>query len=75
MYQGELNSGFGARQAAAVLSRFPRPHDPRAAGIAPSPRKPRPAASHRAEHNVAPPEKVSGAVLGGLVPYFVIMLA
>jgi sodium transport system permease protein len=27
------------------------------------------------EENVAPPEKVSGAVLGGLVPYFVIVLS
>ena len=26
------------------------------------------------EQNVAPPEKVSGAVLGGLIPYFVIVL-
>jgi sodium transport system permease protein len=26
------------------------------------------------QHNVAPPEKVGGAILGGIVPYFVILL-
>ena len=74
IYQGEINSGFGADK----LQRFFR--DLRARTI-----RERLASRHLPENlaepilleetNVAPPEKVSGVVLGGLVPYFVIILS
>jgi sodium transport system permease protein len=73
MYEGELKSGFGADR----LQRFFRELRDRSIR------------EHLLAHslpenlahpfdilktNVAPPEKVGGAVLGGLVPYFVILL-
>jgi sodium transport system permease protein len=74
IYEGELNSGFGADK----LQKFFRDFRDRAI-------RDRLAAHHLPENlaqpvlveetNVAPPEKVSGVVLGGLVPYFVIILA
>jgi len=74
MYQGEINSGFSADK----LQRFFR--DFRARTI-----RERLDARHLPENlaepilveetNVAPPEKVGGVVLGGLVPYFVIILS
>ena len=75
MYQGELKSGFGADK----LQKFFRDLRDRTVrerlACAPSARKSRRSPSRVEEKNVAPPEKVSGAVLGGLVPYFVIILA
>jgi sodium transport system permease protein len=74
MYEGELKSGFGADR----LQKFFR--DVRDRAI-----RERLAARHLPENlirpfdikqqNVAPPEKVGGAILGGLVPYFVILLS
>lgn len=73
MYEGDLKSGFGADR----LQRFFR--DLRDQTV-------RDALRARqlpdglvqpfdvVEKNVAPPEKVGGAVLGGVVPYFVILL-
>jgi sodium transport system permease protein len=73
MYEGELKSGFGADR----LQKFFRDLRDRAIRerlearqlpenlIRPFDIK---------EQNVAPPEKVGGAILGGLVPYFIILL-
>jgi sodium transport system permease protein len=73
MYEGELKSGFGAQR----LQRFFRELRDRAI-------RERLEARHLPdslvrpfdieEKNVAPPEKVGGAILGGMVPYFVILL-
>jgi sodium transport system permease protein len=73
MYQGELKSGFGANR----LERFFR--DLRDRSI-----RERLEARHLPEsmvrpfdikeQNVASPEKVGGALIGGLVPYFIILL-
>jgi sodium transport system permease protein len=74
MYQGEINSGFGADK----LQKFFRDFRERTI-------RERLDAHHLPENlatpivveetNVAPPEKVGGVVLGGLVPYFVIILS
>jgi len=74
MYEGELKSGFGADR----LQKFFR--DVRDRAI-----RERLEARQLPENlirpfdikqqNVAPPEKVGGAILGGLVPYFVILLS
>jgi sodium transport system permease protein len=73
MYEGELKSGFGAER----LQRFFREMRDRtirehleARQLPESLARP----FDIAEKNVAPPEKVGGAILGGLVPYFVILL-
>ena len=73
MYEGELKSGFGADR----VQKFFRDLRDRAI-------RERLLARQLPENlirpfdirqqNVAPPEKVSGAILGGLVPYFVILL-
>jgi sodium transport system permease protein len=73
MYEGELKSGFGADR----LQKFFR--DVRDRAI-----RERLEARQLPENlirpfdikqqNVAPPEKVGGAILGGLVPYFIILL-
>ena len=73
MYEGELKSGFGADR----LQRFFRELRDRSirehleARHLPS-NLARP--FDILEKNVAPPEKVGGAIIGGLVPYFVILL-
>jgi sodium transport system permease protein len=74
MYQGEINSGFTADK----LQRFFQDYRERTV-------RERLDAHHLPENlveplrieetNVAPPEKVGGVVLGGLVPYFVIILS
>ena len=74
MYQGEINSGFSADK----LQKFFRDFGERTV-------RERLDAHHLPENfaapllvqqtNVAPPEKVGGVVLGGLVPYFVIILS
>ena len=74
MYHGEINSGFGADK----LQKFFRDFGDRTVHA-------RLDAHHLPENfaapllvqetNVAPPEKVGGVVLGGLVPYFVIILS
>jgi sodium transport system permease protein len=73
MYEGELRSGFGADR----LQRFFRELRDRAIREHLEARQ-LPASLVRPfdieEKNVAAPEKVSGAILGGLVPYFVILL-
>ena len=73
MYEGELRSGFGAER----LQRFFRELRDRsirehleARQLPESLARP----FNIEEKNVAPPEKVGGAILGGLVPYFVILL-
>jgi sodium transport system permease protein len=73
MYQGELKSGFGAERlqkffldyrARVIQKRLVSRNLP--ADLA------RPFSID--QENVAPPEKVGGALIGGLVPYFVILL-
>jgi sodium transport system permease protein len=73
MYEGELKSGFGADRMQkffrdlrdrAIRERLEARHLPESL-IRPFDIK---------QQNVAPPEKVGGAILGGLVPYFVILL-
>jgi sodium transport system permease protein len=72
-YEGELKSGFGADR----LQRFFRELRDRSIREQLEARN-LPANLARPfdieEQNVAPPEKVGGAILGGLVPYFVILL-
>ena len=74
MYEGEMKSGFGADR----LQRFFRELRDRtirehleARNLPESLTRP----FDIQEKNVAPPEKVGGAILGGLVPYFVILLS
>lgn len=74
MYEGELNSGFGAdklqkffREFSATTVRERLEARDLPANLSQPIRI--------EERNVAPPEKVSGVVLGGLVPYFVIILS
>ena len=73
MYEGDLKSGFGAER----LQRFFREFRDRAVRDHLQARQ-LPETLVRPfdiqEKNVAPPEKVGGTVLGGLVPYFVILL-
>ena len=73
MYEGELKSGFGAER----LQKFFRELRDRTIREHLEARQlPDSLASPFVivEKNVAPPEKVGGAILGGLVPYFVILL-
>jgi len=74
MYEGEIKSGFAVQKLqkffddmrdAAVRNRLDARHLPESL-IKPFDIK---------QENVAPPEKVSGALLGGFVPYFVILLS
>jgi sodium transport system permease protein len=73
MYEGELKSGFGAdrlqRFFSALRDRTVREHL-KAQKLPDSLVRP----FVIEQKNVAPPEKVGGALLGGLVPYFVIIL-
>jgi sodium transport system permease protein len=73
MYEGELKSGFGADR----LQRFFRELRDRTIREHLEARQ-LPISLVRPfdieQKNVAPPEKVGGAILGGLVPYFVILL-
>jgi len=74
MYEGELKSGFGADR----LQRFFREMRERAIREHLEARK-LPETLARPfdiqEENVAPPEKVGGVILGGIIPYFVILLS
>jgi sodium transport system permease protein len=74
MYEGELKSGFGADR----LQRFFRELRDRTIREHLEARQ-LPDTLVRPfdieQKNVAPPEKVGGAILGGLVPYFVILLS
>ena len=73
MYEGELKSGFGASR----LQRFFRELRDRTIREHLDARRLPDSLVHPfdiEEKNVAPPEKVGGAILGGLVPYFVILL-
>jgi sodium transport system permease protein len=73
MYEGELKSGFGAQRLQRFFQRL-RDRSVReqlqARQLPESLARP----FDIVEQNVAPPEKVGGAILGGLVPYFVILL-
>ena len=73
MYQGELKSGFGADR----LQKFFRDLRDRAIRQRLEARR-LPESLIRPfdikQQNVAPPEKVGGALIGGLVPYFIILL-
>ena len=73
MYEGELKSGFGADRLQKFFSklrdRSVREHL-QARNLPENLAHP----FDILETNVAPPEKVGGAVLGGLLPYFVILL-
>jgi len=73
MYEGELKSGFGANR----LQKFFRELRDRSIREHLQARNLPESLAHPfdiLETNVAPPEKVGGAILGGLVPYFVILL-
>jgi sodium transport system permease protein len=73
MYEGDLKSGFGADR----LQRFFRGWRDRSIRQHLEARQLPESLAHPfdiVEQNVAPPEKVGGAILGGLVPYFVILL-
>ncbi len=73
MYEGELKSGFGAEHLQEYFRKL-RDRTIRERLEA----KQLPESLIRPfdiqQQNVAPPEKVSGALIGGLVPYFVILL-
>ncbi len=73
MYEGELKSGFGAER----LQKFFSDYRGRVIQKRLESRK-LPAGLAEPfsieQRNVAPPEKVGGALIGGLVPYFVILL-
>jgi sodium transport system permease protein len=73
MYENDLKSGFGADRLQGFFrelrDRTVREHL-EARNLPQSLVRP----FDIQEQNVAPPEKVGGAVLGGLVPYFVILL-
>ena len=72
-YAGEIRSQFALRTLQKVLRDY---RDEvvedrlRAAKLSPALLEP----FKSEEENVAPPEKVGGAVLGGLIPYFIIIL-
>jgi sodium transport system permease protein len=73
MYEGELKSGFGADR----LQKFFRDARDRIVREHLEARQLPENLAHPfdiEEKNVAPPEKVGGALLGGIVPYFVILL-
>jgi sodium transport system permease protein len=73
MYEGEMKSGFGADR----LQRFFRELRDRAVREHLESRQLPENLAHPfdiEEKNVAPPEKVGGALIGGIVPYFVILL-
>jgi len=73
MYEGELKSSFGADR----LQRFFREFRDRTIREQLEARQLSDTLVHPfniVEQNVAPPEKVGGAIFGGLVPYFVILL-
>ena len=73
MYEGEIKSGFGADR----LQTFFRELRDRAVRERLQARDLPASLVHPfdiQEKNVAPPEKVGGAILGGMVPYFVILL-
>lgn len=73
MYEGEIKSGFGADRLQnffrELRDRSVREHL-QARNLPDSLVRP----FEIQEKNVAPPEKVGGAILGGMVPYFVILL-
>ncbi|HEV7968805.1 MAG TPA: ABC transporter permease [Candidatus Acidoferrales bacterium] len=73
MYEGEMKSGFGADR----LQRFFREMRDRTVREQLEARRLPENLAHPfeiEEKNVASPEKVGGAILGGIVPYFVILL-
>jgi sodium transport system permease protein len=74
MYQGEINSGFSADKLQKFFQDFRERtiHERLDARHLPT-NLAEPIVIQ--EVNVAPPEKVGGVVLGGLVPYFVIILS
>jgi sodium transport system permease protein len=73
MYEGDLKSGFGADHL-QKLFRDLRDRSIREHLLARNLPENLAHPFDILETNVAPPEKVGGAVLGGLVPYFVILL-
>jgi sodium transport system permease protein len=73
MYQGEIKSSFGAERLEKFLADYRTQLSQQhlaAAHLSPSVLKP----FEVKQENVAPPEKVGGATLGGLVGYLVILL-
>src|SRR5579863_541382 len=73
MYEGELKSGFGAGR----LQRFFRELRDRTIRERLDARQLPPSLVRPFDvevKNVAPPEKVGGTILGGIIPYFVILL-
>ena len=73
MYEGEIKSSFGAERVEKFLSDYRTQLTQRrlaAAHLSPSLLKP----FEVQQENVAPPEKVGGAALGGVVGYVVILL-
>ncbi|MBA3849464.1 MAG: hypothetical protein C0502_05640 [Opitutus sp.] len=72
-YEGEIKSGIGVRDLEAFLRRHRDgilEQRLKARGLPPGFAQP----FEMERKNVAPPEKVGGATLGGLIPYFIILL-
>lgn len=72
-YDGEIKSGIGAREVESFLQKYRTgilDQRLKERGLPPEFTKP----FEMARKNVAPPEKVGGATLGGFIPYLIIIL-
>ncbi|MBI2514320.1 MAG: ABC transporter permease [Opitutae bacterium] len=72
-YDGEIKSGIGARDVESFLQKYRSgilDQRLRERGLPPEFTKP----FDMARQNVAPPEKVGGATIGGFIPYLIIIL-
>jgi sodium transport system permease protein len=72
-YDGEIKSGIGARDLESFLQKYRTglvEQRLKARGLPPEFTKP----FELARKNVAPPEKVGGATIGGFIPYLIIIL-
>lgn len=72
-YDGEIKSGIGARETESFLQKYRTTildQRLKERGLPPEFTKP----FEMARQNVAPPEKVGGATIGGFIPYLIIIL-
>lgn len=72
-YDGEIKSGIGAREIESFLQKYRTgilDQRLKERGLPPEFTKP----FELARQNVAPPEKVGGATIGGFIPYLIIIL-
>ncbi|MBX3737694.1 MAG: ABC transporter permease [Candidatus Didemnitutus sp.] len=72
-YDGEIKSGIGAREVESFLQKYRTgilDQRLKERGLPPEFTKP----FEMARQNVAPPEKVGGATIGGFIPYLIIIL-